>query len=174
MRHLIIHLALLSLTACQNNEPQNTTGEVETAVERASSESTADSLGKDKRIDGEQLSQPINEERAISATEQSIKADYQRLEALTQDKSCDSASQCKVVAVGSRACGGPSQYLVYSSKSADPQQVSALANSLAAQESQLNAEKGMMSICQHLTRPAAQCKLKQCVAVQSNVNQETY
>ena len=91
-------LALLSLTACQNNEPQNTTGEVETAVERASSESTTDNLGKDKRIDGEQLSQPINEERAISATEQSIKADYQRLEALTQDKSCDSASQCKVVA----------------------------------------------------------------------------
>ena len=44
---------------------------------------------------------------------------HQRLQRLTADKSCQQSTQCKVLPVGHRPCGGPEQYMVYSSKSTD-------------------------------------------------------
>jgi hypothetical protein len=77
--------------------------------------------------------------------------------ALIADKTCDNSSQCRVIAVGSRACGGPSSYAVFSSKMANKNKVNTLADKVTKYESQYNAQTGRMSICQHLVAPSTQC-----------------
>ncbi len=77
---------------------------------------------------------------------------------------CDSDNQCKVIGVGSRPCGGPAHYLVYSDKATDEQELKkqvAVFNGLQKLD---NAKKGMMGICQQLTAPKTYCAKKECVA----------
>ena len=76
--------------------------------------------------------------------------------ALIKNKECDSTNQCQILPVGSRACGGPSQYVVYSNKHVDSKKAQALALQITNAEKVFNEKNKMMSICQHLTKPAAQ------------------
>lgn len=97
-----------------------------------------------------------------------IAAHKQSLEDVSADKSCDTNTQCKVIAVGARACGGPSSYLVYSTKSANEKQVMQLADQITKLERAFNKQNQMMSICQHLIEPATQCVENKCVKLQKN------
>lgn len=101
-------------------------------------------------------------------TRENIQKAHQQLQALTADPQCDSSAQCKVLAVGSRACGGPSSYLVYSNKTANEQAVEQLSKKITSLESQFNAENSMVSICQHLMTPGAQCVENKCVKLDSS------
>ncbi|MBD1582735.1 hypothetical protein [Pseudoalteromonas sp. S16_S37] len=114
-------------------------------------------------------SQPILSDVSLQDIEQL----HSQLKTLTQDLSCDSTMQCQVEAVGSRACGGPSSYLVYSSKSANPDTIKQLASKITHYESTYNAKNQMMSICQHLTKPSTQCVENKCVKL-TNTSQETF
>ncbi|EWH04069.1 MULTISPECIES: hypothetical protein [Pseudoalteromonas] len=94
-----------------------------------------------------------------------ITAAHQQLKQLIQDPSCDNSSQCKVLPVGSRACGGPSSYVVYSTKTANSSEVEKIAQKITSLESQYNAANDVMSICQHLTAPGTQCSANTCVKI---------
>ncbi|BBN80048.1 hypothetical protein PA25_00330 [Pseudoalteromonas sp. A25] len=120
-------------------------------------------------VKAEKLPQPILDK--VSAED--IKQLHSQLKALTQDVTCDTTMQCQVEAVGSRACGGPSSYIVYSNKSADSEAVKKLASKITHYESSYNAQNRLVSICQHLTRPSAQCVENKCVKL-TNTSQETF
>lgn len=93
---------------------------------------------------------------------------HQQLSQKTADTTCDSSAQCKVLAVGSRACGGPSKHIIYSTKNVDEAEVKQLAKQLTASEKQFNAETGMVSICQHLSAPSTQCIENKCAKIAGN------
>ncbi|NOU53028.1 hypothetical protein HG263_21230 [Pseudoalteromonas sp. JBTF-M23] len=114
-------------------------------------------------------SQPILDEVSLQDIEQL----HNQLKTLTQDVSCDTTMQCQVEAVGSRACGGPSSYIVYSNKSANPDTIKQIASKITLFESTYNAKNKMMSICQHLTKPSTQCVENKCVKL-TNTSQETF
>ncbi len=97
-----------------------------------------------------------------------ISSAHEQLKQLIDDQSCDNSSQCKVLPVGSRACGGPSSFIVYSTKTADTAEVEKLAKDITALEKQFNAANDMMSICQHLTAPGAQCSENTCVRIEGS------
>ncbi|MDP2636683.1 MAG: hypothetical protein ACPG5Z_11360 [Pseudoalteromonas sp.] len=103
-----------------------------------------------------------------AVSREAIQAAHKQLKTLTEDLSCDTSTQCKVLPVGSRACGGPSSYLVFSTKNNDSQKVEQAAKQITTLESQFNAQTGMVSICQHLTAPATQCTSNKCVKVAGN------
>lgn len=90
---------------------------------------------------------------------------HSKLNQLISNTECDSSSQCQAIAVGSRACGGPSSYAIFSSKNVNSDEVTKLASEITTLESQYNAANDMMSICQHLTKPATQCVANKCVKV---------
>jgi uncharacterized phage infection (PIP) family protein YhgE len=98
---------------------------------------------------------------------------HDQLNALVQDQSCDTSAQCRVIGVGSRACGGPNSYAIYSSKTASPAQVEALAKQITEQERAYNKKNSMVSICEHLTLPSTQCVENKCVKLSNNA-QATY
>lgn len=88
-----------------------------------------------------------------------------QLNGLIEDKSCDSQQQCKVVGVGNLPCGGPSIYMVYSTKTASGKQVESLANLISEQERKLHETLGTMGICKATPQIQAQCVSNQCVEV---------
>ncbi|MBB1411352.1 hypothetical protein [Pseudoalteromonas sp. SG44-17] len=110
----------------------------------------------------------LNPQPEVPATRDNIKKVHQQLQTQIADLNCDNSSQCKVLPVGSRACGGPSSYIVYSNKTANEQAVEKLTQQITSLESQFNAQNKMISICQHLTAPAAQCIENKCVKLESS------
>jgi len=109
----------------------------------------------------------INDENK-TVSRVAIHAANTQLKTLTENTSCDTSTQCRVLPVGNRACGGPSSYLIYSTKHSNNEEVEKLAEHITSLESQFNAQTGMMSICQHLTAPATQCSDNKCVKVEGN------
>ncbi|WP_462156761.1 hypothetical protein [Pseudoalteromonas sp. GB56] len=168
MRLTLIAVATLALSACNNTEETNTETTQYTEPKKAE-------VGSTKSVPKAVEAQKITRDKVgnignIEVTAESIRAGYKNIHELTQDKSCDTSEQCKVLAVGSRACGGANEYVVYSTKTTEAAQVEQLAQKLTAQEHQYNLTSGMMSICQHLVRPATQCQESQCVKVSGSSN----
>lgn len=79
------------------------------------------------------------------------------------DAACDNSQQCKTIAVGSKACGGPEAYLPYSTKRSDSAKVSRLAAQHAAQRKASDERSGMVSNCMMLMDPGAVCTAGRCV-----------
>lgn len=86
-----------------------------------------------------------------------------QLKAEIGDAACDNSQQCKTVAVGSKACGGPEAYLPYSTKRSDSAKVSRLAAEDAAQRKAADQRAGMVSNCMMIMDPGAVCTAGRCV-----------
>lgn len=102
---------------------------------------------------------------ATDQIQQSTAQWREQLDSLIEDKSCDTQQQCKVVGVGHLPCGGPSIYLVYSTKNAGGKQVQSVANLITEQERKLHQELGTMGICKATPQIQAQCVNNRCVEV---------
>lgn len=91
---------------------------------------------------------------------------HQRMQRLTEDKSCRETAECKVLAVGSRPCGGPEQYLAYSAINTDEKLLAITNDRYTKLKQQQQQRLGLRSTCQMLPEPLAQCQLRQCSLVQ--------
>ena len=87
----------------------------------------------------------------------------QRIESAIGTAACDNPGQCRTLAVGSKACGGPERYLAYSTKQTDVAQLQALAAEVAAQRRAEDAQAGRMSTCSVTPDPGATCQAGRCV-----------
>jgi hypothetical protein len=103
-----------------------------------------------------------NKQKLNAITAEGLNEKKVELQAFIANKACDTSNQCQVIAVGSRACGGPSQYAIYSSKHVNSDEAQALAAKITVAEKSFNEKNDMMSICQHLEEPAAQCVNNVC------------
>ncbi len=167
MRTPLLALLLpLCLTACFETNSTNTEQTKTNAVENTSTTTSQQALPQAKEQN--KIAQPLPADAAKEVSLDDIKTAKNKLNNLIADKQCSTSSQCKVNAVGSRACGGPSDYIVYSTQSASQEQVSALSDTITQLESTYNAQTGMMSICQHLTAPSTQCVENKCVKLEGS------
>ncbi len=80
--------------------------------------------------------------------------------------SCDAPAQCKTLAVGAKACGGPESYLAYSTKTSDGAKLTALAARDAQARKKADARAGMVSTCSVVSDPGANCDAGRCVTLQ--------
>lgn len=94
----------------------------------------------------------------------------QQLQAEVGDAACDSSAQCKTVAIGHKACGGPESYMPWSSKRSDAARLASLAAELTAQRKAQNVSSGRMSTCSLVMDPGAVCTAGRCVAGQGGMN----
>jgi len=85
--------------------------------------------------------------------------------AIALENQCVTSADCDVLAVGARACGGPSGFFVYSVKSSNVENIRSLAQLTTQLEKQYNTENSVMSICSMAMPPSAVCdETKKCVA----------
>lgn len=88
----------------------------------------------------------------------------QQIQSEIGDAGCDTAQQCKTVAIGHKACGGPESYLAWSSKRSDGARIASLAAAHTAERKAQNLKSGMMSTCSLVTDPGATCSAGRCVS----------
>ncbi|KZN57250.1 hypothetical protein N474_08605 [Pseudoalteromonas luteoviolacea CPMOR-2] len=92
--------------------------------------------------------------------------DSDSLEQLIADKGCDASFQCKVIAVGERlTCGGPSKYLVYSSRNVDEEQVERAAHAITTAEKAKNQHAIASDICEPVLPIQALCISNACQSI---------
>jgi hypothetical protein len=84
------------------------------------------------------------------------------LRALIGPASCSADTQCRTVAVGAKACGGPAGYWAWSSQGTDGEAVKALAARQAAAQRRELAASGMRSNCAMVSDPGAACVAGRC------------
>jgi hypothetical protein len=86
----------------------------------------------------------------------------QKLSEITQDKSCDASYQCRVLAIGEKACGGASEYLIFSSKNTSTEHAEHLASEITSFEQIYNKQNQALATCQHLLPPQTLCINSSC------------
>ncbi len=92
-----------------------------------------------------------------------IAALAQRIDQAIGAAACDNAGQCRTLAYGHKACGGPERYVAYSTRGTDTAALQAMAADLAAQRSRQDTEAGRMSTCSVVLDPGATCTAGRCV-----------
>ncbi len=75
---------------------------------------------------------------------------------------CTASTECKTVAVGARACGGPDGYLAYSTSTTPTATIEALAARHAKRKRAAVSASGMVSTCNIVTDPGAICDQSVC------------
>lgn len=85
-----------------------------------------------------------------------------QLQALVGKAECSSDSQCQVLPVGAKACGGPASYLAWSTANTDAGAVQALAERYRSEQQASNESSGRVSNCRVLPVPAAACRANTC------------
>ncbi|NVK22183.1 MAG: hypothetical protein HWD86_06665 [Kangiellaceae bacterium] len=94
----------------------------------------------------------------------------QNIEAMIADKSCQQVSDCDLLPVGARPCGGPDSYLPYApNKVSDPKVLSALNQAYKKKIQDYFAENQIMGICVATPKPSVACQQNQCVALEQNL-----
>ena len=88
-----------------------------------------------------------------------------QIESLAANSACNDSSDCRYIAFGSKPCGGPWSYLVYST-SIDTTDLENMVGQYNQLEALFNAKWGIASDCAVVTEPVdVICENNICVAV---------
>ena len=106
----------------------------------------------------------LGDEMASSASsdEQALKAVRSEIVRLIGEPRCANLVHCRVLALGARPCGGPSEYLAYSSLTANRETLEAKAYEYSFLEEEVNRSKGAVGSCEVLPPPRATCVDGRC------------
>ena len=100
---------------------------------------------------------------AATATAGGTAALYARIEAARGAAACDTDDQCHTIGVGAKACGGPEQYLAWSSRNDDGTRLRALVAEHSAARRADDMKRGVVSNCAMALDPGATCAAGHCV-----------
>ncbi|QPF76030.1 hypothetical protein G8A07_25970 [Roseateles sp. DAIF2] len=92
-----------------------------------------------------------------------------RIKTLIGDAPCDSDAQCRTIAVGFKACGGPGSYMAWSTKNVDEARLKDLVQRHAQAERAESERLGRMSDCRLVTDPGAVCRAGRCQLQQQGI-----
>lgn len=87
---------------------------------------------------------------------------WQQIQAANTDLGCDTDSQCHTIGVGAKACGGPENYVAWSSKNSNGTQLKTLVEKHAAARRDEDNKQGIMSTCTVMRDPGASCRANRC------------
>ena len=106
-----------------------------------------------------------NTEEAQIITLQELETQFEVIQKLISEGTCSDSSQCNYIAYGTKACGGPQGYLVFSSE-VDLEKLKNLVDKYTAAEDTYNKQNGIMSDCSIPSPPDnIECSDGKCVAV---------
>lgn len=123
--------------------------------------------------DSKQLSSDVvkSVEQVLRDTEATIEDKTAALRELDMDirelvgvPYADNLSQCRLLEVGSRPCGGPEYYMAYSTKNTDPDVIRPLVDSYSELQSWFHQEHDIMGTCEVIPEPNLTISNGICVA----------
>lgn len=78
------------------------------------------------------------------------------------DLRCMSVDDCKLLPIGSRACGGPSGYVITSKMNGNMSELEYLATQTEVKQAAYNRTYGIQSICSLIVPPELKCLSNYC------------
>ena len=88
--------------------------------------------------------------------------DKAAIRTLIGDAACEADAQCKTIAIGAKACGGPEGYLAWSTAHTDGAALERAADSYAAERRREIAARREVSTCSVQADPGAYCAAGTC------------
>lgn len=79
------------------------------------------------------------------------------IEEYAKNKACARGDNCRTMAMGSKPCGGPTSYIIYSLSKTDEKQLSDKVKQYTDLEKELNIKYNRMSDCSLLMPPTVEC-----------------
>lgn len=106
--------------------------------------------------------------KAMNASDEELAVQAQQLRqqigVLTEDAQADDVKQCRLLAIGAKPCGGPEEYVVYSTRNTDEDELKALADEYAEIREQWHEANQMVSNCMMTPEPQVQLVDGACTA----------
>jgi hypothetical protein len=93
----------------------------------------------------------------------------QSIRAQIKNAPCSSSSVCRTIAFGAKACGGPEQYLIYSTSVTDSARLAREVARYNEAERKRNRDEGRVSDCSLVVRPRVGCVSGQCRAATAGI-----
>lgn len=100
---------------------------------------------------------PVTAVSAAEAATRGTPAAMAQIDALIGEAACRSDDDCRVIGVGSNACGGPDAYRAWSVTQTDERLLEAMVASDAAARRQAMEQLGIASTCALLPVPGVAC-----------------
>ncbi|MBP6899868.1 MAG: hypothetical protein KBC73_07270 [Burkholderiaceae bacterium] len=85
-----------------------------------------------------------------------------RIQAEIGTARCDGDAQCRTLALGHKACGGPLRFVPWSAAVSRGDRLQAWADELAALQRKRQAQSGLVSNCMVQMDPGARCVQQRC------------
>ncbi len=98
----------------------------------------------------------------LQSLESKLNTTQQQIQTIIGDASCENPSQCRVLPIGSRPCGGPAKYIAYSILNTDVKRLKVLAQQHRVTQRQINRIKKLVSTCEMVLQPPVACVNKHC------------
>lgn len=136
----------LAMTGCVDAEQANSEGELRMSNETIEQEQSVDPAADANR--GARIAELDNQIRTMVGTARA-----------------DSADQCRMVAVGKRACGGPEYYMAYSTKVTDEKALQKLVDEYTQLRIEHINSTQEMSTCEMIPEPQLSLENGVCRAV---------
>lgn len=111
--------------------------------------------------------------RAVPTPAQAAERLRQRITAEIGEARCSADSQCRVLPIGAKACGGPAGWQAYSTAEGRADRLTVWAAQLERQERARQAAEGLMSNCAVEVPPAAACVAQRCTLVAAGTSPGT-
>jgi hypothetical protein len=97
------------------------------------------------------------------SSQQNLDTSSDSIQSYVADLSCDASFQCKVIGVGERrACGGPSRYVVFSTKTVDENELERLVAAETSKEQLLNEALSGEETCKQVLPIQSLCIRNKC------------
>ena len=107
-----------------------------------------------------------NTDDVQSVTLQDLELQFEAIQELVRQSNCSENSQCSYLAYGSKACGGPQGYLVFSSD-IDVNKLEVMVTKYSEDENTYNNQNGIISDCSFPLPPEnLTCKDGKCVILE--------
>jgi len=100
--------------------------------------------------------------RKVKMIESEINQTLVSIKKIIGSGKCSDNTSCAAVAIGQKACGGPQNFLPYSTQNTDVTRLTALSRKHQNLNRQLNKITGRMSNCMLLRAPMVSCQNQKC------------
>ncbi len=105
-------------------------------------------------------------EKVIVGDSERLRFMEQEILAMIQDKSCQGERICGTIAFGSKPCGGPWKYLIYSLTPAEVEVLREKVEDYNVLEAEVNHREGKISDCFMVSPPPVTCLDGKCGSIE--------
>jgi hypothetical protein len=99
---------------------------------------------------------------APGSDEEALESLHQQILTLIGDPRCENIVHCRLLALGSRPCGGPAEYLAFSSIVGKRDVLEAKAYEYGFLQEEVNRTRGLSGTCDVLAQPRVACVNGRC------------